>query len=178
MLSWKRCISLVIFFGQPSLKSTDQRASLFTVSKAFVRSKNTLYRSICCSMYFSWICCTEKTMSIVLRPGRDPHCASGRLSSEMSEVSLFRSIRTRIFPAMDRKVVPLWLPQSALDPFFFYSVTMVASRRSAGMSSSSHMEQRTLWDTWKAVYPRALKSSAEVHPFLVLCHSSSALLQS
>ena len=146
MLSWKRRMSVVNFlsFFFPSLRSTDQRAYLFTVSKALIRFINTLYRSICCSMHLSWICRTMKTMSIMLLLGRNPHCTSGRLSSEMFELNLLRSIWARIFQTMESKIIPLWLPQSALDHLFLFSVTMIASRRSAGMSSSSLMEQRTL----------------------------------
>ena len=35
--------------------------------------------------------------------------------------------------------MPLWLPQSALEPLFLNNATMVASRRSAGFSSISQM---------------------------------------
>ena len=44
---------LTDFHGQPYYSSTVQKASLWTVSKAMVRSKKTAYRSMFCLMHFS-----------------------------------------------------------------------------------------------------------------------------
>ena len=80
MSSWNWRINLV---RHPSLDRITQRASLLTVSKAFVGSMKTPTRSIFCSMHFSCTWRTEKIMSVVLRFGRNPHWASGRFSSQM-----------------------------------------------------------------------------------------------
>ena len=92
--------------GQPNLDRITQRASLLTVSKAFVRSMNMAKRSIFCSMHFSCSWRTEKIMSVVLRFERNPHWAHGRFSSEMLVMSRLGVTRAKIFPAMDRREMP------------------------------------------------------------------------
>ena len=54
MPSWSDFTTLTNFSGHPSFLSTCQRASRFTVSKAFVRSTKTTYRSWFCSRH--WYC--------------------------------------------------------------------------------------------------------------------------
>ena len=53
MSSWNWRIRFTNLVGHPSLDRITQRASLLTVSKAFVRSMKTATRSIFCSMNFS-----------------------------------------------------------------------------------------------------------------------------
>ena len=47
------------------------------------------------------------TMSMVLRPGRNPQCDAGRFASEMLAIRRFRVMRARIFSQMDSKEFPL-----------------------------------------------------------------------
>ena len=54
----------------------------------------------------AWICLTEKTMSMVLRPGLKSHCVSGRVSSETVLIRRSSMIRARIFPATDKREIP------------------------------------------------------------------------
>ena len=91
------------------------------------------------SVHFSWICLTVQIMSVVLRLRRNPHCDSGRFFSTTEGISLFSIIRAWIFPEVESRDMPLWFPQSALEPLFLNNVTMVASRKSAGISSISQM---------------------------------------
>ena len=60
---WKDCMILTNFSGQPIFLSTCQSPSLFTESKALVRSTKTMYRSRFCSLHFSCICLAAKIMS-------------------------------------------------------------------------------------------------------------------
>ena len=46
-------------------------------------------------------------MSMVLRPGRKPLWASGKLFSETLAMSLLRRMWARIFPVMESRGVPL-----------------------------------------------------------------------
>ena len=57
-------------------------------------------------MHFSWGCLTVNTMSTVLLSGLKPHCASGRVCLE-TVMSLLRMTRAKIFPATERKEIPL-----------------------------------------------------------------------
>ena len=66
MSPWNWRIRFTNLVGYPSLDRITQRASVLTVSKAFVRSMKTATRSIFCSMYFSCTWRTEKIMSVVL----------------------------------------------------------------------------------------------------------------
>ena len=61
ILSWKSLMMLTDFHGQPYHCSTVQKASLWIVLKAMVRSMKTAYRSMFCLMHFSWTCLTVKT---------------------------------------------------------------------------------------------------------------------
>ena len=83
MSSWNWRIRFTSLIGHLSLDRITQRASLLTLSKAFVRSMKTATRSKFSSMNFSCTWRTEKIMSVVLRFGRNPHWASCRFSSEM-----------------------------------------------------------------------------------------------
>ena len=56
-----------------------------------------------CSMHFSSTCLIANTMSMVLRPGRNPHSDSGRIVSEMLAIRRFRAMRAMILPPMDNK---------------------------------------------------------------------------
>ena len=90
---WSRtcaCITLVEwlttltnFYGHRSFANMVQSPSRFTVSKAFVRSTKTTYRSWCCSRHFSWSWHAVKTMSAVPRPKRKPHWLSGKTLSRL-----------------------------------------------------------------------------------------------
>ena len=106
MSSWNWRIRFTNLVGHPSLDRITQRASLLTVSKAFIRSMKTAMRSIFCLMHFSCTLRVEKIMSVVLRFGRNPHFASGRFSSEMLVMRRLRMTRARIFPATDRREMP------------------------------------------------------------------------
>ena len=59
-----------------------------------------------CSMHFSWSCLTANIMFTVFLPGLKPHCASGRVCS-VTVMSLLRMTRAKIFPATERRKIPL-----------------------------------------------------------------------
>ena len=93
-------------FGASIFPQQLPQSSLSTVSNAFVKSTNTVYRGRSCSMYFSWSCCRQKIMSTVLRFERMPHCVSGTTSGVMWFESLFSRIRAKILPAAERRDLP------------------------------------------------------------------------
>lgn len=101
--SWRSWISLTNFFGQPCLSSTVHRAK---VSKAFARSMKTEYRTLFCSIHFSWTCLTANIMLTVLHPGRNLHCASGRLCSEMGMGQL-KGMWAKVLPTTETSEKPL-----------------------------------------------------------------------
>ena len=139
-------------------------ASLSSVSKTLVRSMNTEYTSICCSIHFCLTGRTASIMSMVLWPGRQPHWTSGKLFSETLVMSLLRRMRARMCPAVESRDMPLSFPQSDFSPLFLYSVTMVASQKSAGIHSASQMGTSMSRKTLKAVVPAALYSSTGIPP--------------
>ena len=102
---WKDSIMLCSLGWQPIFGRTLNRMSLLTRSNAFVRSRKAMYQGICCSLHFSCSCRREKTMSIVDRPARKPHCDSGQIRS----ASFWRPIsmtRTNIVPTMLSREMP------------------------------------------------------------------------
>ena len=71
---WKDSIMLCSLGGQPIFGRIFNMPSLLTRSNAFVRSTKAMYKGICCSLHFSCSCRREKTMYIVDRSARKPHC--------------------------------------------------------------------------------------------------------
>ena len=55
------------------------------------------YRCMFCLQHFAWTFLMANTVSMVLQPGRNPHCDSRRCASEMLAIRLFR---TMIFPTI------------------------------------------------------------------------------
>ena len=70
------------------------------------RSTNATYSPLFCSLHFSWSCLRMNTMSMVPILALNPHWVSGRWSSAMVIINLFRSTQARIFPMMDSRVIP------------------------------------------------------------------------
>ena len=75
--------------GQPIFRSICHKPSLLIVSKAFVRSTNTMYRTRFCSLNFSCTWRAANIMSIVLRCARKPHWLSGKTLSARCRESRF-----------------------------------------------------------------------------------------
>ena len=73
MLSWKDLMMPTKCLGHPAFSKMCHSPSLFTVSKALVRSMNKRKRSCCCSLHFSCSCCRAKELSVVLLPWTNPH---------------------------------------------------------------------------------------------------------
>ena len=96
-------IMVVNFLGHPYFLSSCHSPVLPTVSNAFVKSTNTIYRGRSCSMHFSWSCRSQKIMSTVLLLKRKPHCVSGTTSGVMWLESMFSRIRANILPAAERR---------------------------------------------------------------------------
>ena len=122
MLSWNWWIQFTNLVGHPSLDRITQRASLLTMSKAFVRSMKTAKRSIFCLMVYredygiqrrSW--CTEKIDGAAVW-AESTHWAYGRFSSEMLVMRWLRMTRARIFPATDRRDAPVVAAVSLIAP--------------------------------------------------------------
>ena len=102
-----RLSSMVVnFSGHSYLSSSSHSPVLPTVSNAFVKSTNTIYRGRSCSMHFSWSCRRQKIMSTVLLSERKPHCVSGTTSGVMLLQSLLSRIRAKILPAAERRDIP------------------------------------------------------------------------
>ena len=99
-------IRVVNFSGHPYFLSSCNSPVLPTVSNAFVKSTNTIYRGRSCSMHFSWSCRRQKIMSTVLLFERKPHCVSGTTSGVMWPESLLSRIRAKILPAAERRDIP------------------------------------------------------------------------
>ena len=74
---WKNSIMLCSLGGQPIFGRTLKKPSLLTGSNALVRSMKAMYSGICCPLRFSCSCRRKKTMYIVDRSARKPHCDSG-----------------------------------------------------------------------------------------------------
>ena len=117
-------------------------------------------------------------MSVLLRPGRNPHWASGRLLSEMLSTSLLKRNRATILPATESSEIPLYMPQSVLAPLFLKSATMVVSRSTAGNSSWSQIVIRTQGRCWRLLVRVLWISQWVCRPFQVLCRSAFGLLRS
>ena len=71
------------FCGQSYHASTDQRASLLTVSKALVRLMNTEYKSRLCSMHFSWTVSLRKSCWMCCTLDKIHTSTSGWLASDI-----------------------------------------------------------------------------------------------
>ena len=99
-------IMVVNFSGHPYFLSSCHSPVLPTVSNAFVKSTNTIYRCRSCSMHFSWSCHKQKIMSTVLLFERKPYCVSGTTSGVKWLDSLFSRIRAKILPAAERREIP------------------------------------------------------------------------
>ena len=69
-------VMVVNFSGHPCFLSSCHSPVLPTVSNAFVKSINTIYRGRSCSMHVSWSCRRQKIMSTVLLFEREPQCVS------------------------------------------------------------------------------------------------------
>ena len=96
--------SLTKWFGLFSFTMMFHRVFLFTVSKAFVKSANIMYRGILCSMHFSFVY-PEEIMYVVPQFARKLHCASGKKSSARVH-SRLSSMRTNSFSGMKRSENP------------------------------------------------------------------------
>ena len=106
---WSLCSWITMLrtsVGQPRHSIIIHSPFLLTVSNALVRSTNTTYCPLFCSLNFSWSCLKMNTMSAVPLLALNPHWVSGRWFSAMVGTNLFRSIRARIFPAMASRVIP------------------------------------------------------------------------
>ena len=104
--NWTDSIMLCSLGGQPIFWRTLKRPSLLTRSNALVRTAKATYKGICCSLHFSCSCRREKTMSIVDRSARKPHCDSGKIRSASfwSQISMTRA---NTLPTMLSREMPL-----------------------------------------------------------------------
>ena len=100
-------IIVVNISGQPYFFSSCHSPVLPTVSNAFLKSTNTMYRGRSCSMYFSSSCRRQNIISTVLRFPLKPRCVSGTTSFVKWVDSLLRRILAKILPAMERRELPL-----------------------------------------------------------------------
>ena len=90
-----------------------ERASLLTVSKAFVRSIEGL---VLCNARLVHLSDDNYLVHGAACPLK-PHCSSGRLLSE-TVISQFGRMQAKIFPSMERSEMPLEFPRSDLLPLF------------------------------------------------------------
>ena len=74
---WEDTMTLSMLLGIPTFLSTCHSASLFTGSKALVKSTNTIYNSRFFSRTFSATWLREKIILIKLWPAWKPHWDSG-----------------------------------------------------------------------------------------------------
>ena len=98
--------------GQPKRCRASQRRDQFTVSNAFVRSTNTMYKARFCSKHFSCSCLTTKIMSEVHRPLRKPHWLSGKMLS------------AKLFMRRNRTILAKTLPQwrAVRSPYHYHKL--------------------------------------------------------
>ena len=110
-------IIVVNFSGHPYFISSCHSPVLPTVSNALLKSTNTMYSGRSCSMHFSGNYQRQNIISTVLWLPLKPHCVSGTTSGVMWVDSLLRRILAKILPAMERREIPLYFPQSVQSPF-------------------------------------------------------------
>ena len=97
--SWNERTIPMKLGGQPSLAKMDHRPDRLTVSKALVRSMNSMYRSWCCSTHFSCSCLTAEIISMVPLFFLNPHWLSKTTLSTKCSIILFKRTPARILPA-------------------------------------------------------------------------------
>ena len=119
MPSWKDLTMLTNLSGHPIFFRILQWPSLWTESKALVRSMKVMYISWCCLRHFSKIWRAAKIMSVVPRPARKSHWLPDRITPVYWTCNDSRLSTTRaiIWPAMESSEIPRWLSQQALFPF-------------------------------------------------------------
>ena len=120
------------FGGQPRRARIIHSPSRLTVSKALFRSTKAAYRPILCSLHFSCICLSTKTMPTVSLLDLNPHWLSGVFSCAIVGMSLFSKTRAKSLSAMESRVMSRKFEQSDFSPLFLYKETMTASLRSCG----------------------------------------------
>ena len=135
---------------------------LVTVSNTLARSTNTSYSPLFYSRHFFWSCLRMNTMSVVPLLALNSHWVSGRWSSAMVGINLFRSKWARIFPAMKSRVIPWLLEQSDFSTSFLYKVMMTESQRSLGSLLCSQQQTRSLWSLLRNAGPPFFQSSGGI----------------
>ena len=158
--SWNCLTIFTSLSGQPNLDMIFHNPSLLTVSNAFVRSTNVMYRSWCCSMLFSCSWRAAKTISMVPRPAWNPHWLSGRGPCSRCFRRRFRSTRAKIMLAIARRDIPLWLSYDRLLPFLLYMWTTVVSLNSWGRVSLSQKDLKSSVHFVRRTGPPDLNTSA------------------
>ena len=138
MPSWDWRTSMMNLSGHPNLFMME-RPFWLMVSNAFVRSTMVVYRSAFCSWHFSCSWRAAKTMPMVPCSLRKPHWLSGSRPFPRCSIKQFRRIFAKIFPAMQRRDIPLWLSQACLLPFPLYKWTTEAYLKSWGTTPWVHM---------------------------------------
>ena len=161
------------FSGYPHFLSSCHSPVLPTVSNALLKSTNTIYSGQSCSMQFSCSCRRQNIISTALRLPLKPHCVSGTTSGVLWVDSMLRRILVKIFPAMEKREIPLYFPQSVRSPFL-YMVTMLASFHACGTEPTSQaLVGAVCWTDWLL---RASILQQELHLPQVLCRLSGKRL--
>lgn len=142
----------IVMGSQANFSIINHKPVLLTVSTVFVRSPNAVYRLLFCSWYFSCSCMAAKIMSTVQRPERKPHWPSGSIRYSRWQRSLFRTMRARIFPVMDKSEIPRWMSQDFILLLRLQRWTIEASCR----VSFSHIEWKSLVSFWTISGPAYL----------------------
>ena len=102
MPSWSCLMILVNLNGQPNFARSDHKPVRFMLSNALVGLMNTMYRSLGCSLLFSWNClsCTENHVGVTAVIATQKGLALWWLS-------LFNQTFPKILLAMASREIPL-----------------------------------------------------------------------
>ena len=87
--------SLTNHSGTPTTLKAHLSSFWGTLSKAFSKSTNPIYSSLCFVRYFSWSCLRIKIASVVPGPRQEPNCISSMLIVSRIMISATLSITSR-----------------------------------------------------------------------------------
>ena len=118
-----------------------------------------MYSGIFLCRTSSWSRRTTKSISMVDRAGRKPHCSSGSICCA-SQISLWRlaTIFSSTLPAWETSEIPRKLLQSDRSDVL-WSTSIVASFYSCGISSPLHTRTRMTWKCLRTAGLRVGSSS-------------------
>ena len=101
-------------------------------------------------------------MSIAPRPARNPRWLSGRWPCSRGFSKRFKRTRVKIFPAIERREIALWLLHNLFFPFLLYMCTMITSLNSCESVSFCQWNWNKSVSFLKSKEPPALNTSAGV----------------